>query len=441
MYLKGSRWSYNRRRKRSNPWRVILLALLVSAAIYFNQVVVPNTPPLFIPTPTPTRSPESFISDAENLLQQGKMLPAIAAFQEAIQAAPQNPANYVAVARLQIYTGNYKDAITSAENALVLNANNTSALALRGWALGFTGEYLQASGNLKKAIELDANNAAAYAYLAEVIILQVQAEQGTLGSLNEAIDASRMAEQLAPNTMETHRARGIILENTNNYEEAAREFEAAVALNTNIADLHLALGRNYRALQQYEKAVEEFNRANALNPTDPMPLILISRTYASVGEYAKAIQFGEQAIKTSSKDPFLYGNLGTMYYRNREYPKAIENLRFAVRGGRAEDGSQITGLPLNYGRVAEYYFTYGLALARQGDCHEALQISQALQQGVPNDETSIYNAQEVVKICKEAAASGETTSPAAGSTATEIPAPTMTATIAMPVPTASPTTP
>ncbi|MCC6147487.1 MAG: tetratricopeptide repeat protein [Anaerolineaceae bacterium] len=437
MYLKGNRWSYNKRRKRSNPWRVILLAILVGAAVYVNQVVVPSTPPLFIPTPTPTRAPESFISDAEGLLRQGKILPAIAAYQSAIEADPQNPANYVALARLQIYTGSYQEAAINAKNALLLNANNSIALALRGWAMGFTGDYLEALGSLKEAVKVDPNNAAAYAYMAEVIILQIQAGEDTLGSLNQAIEASRMAEELGPNLMETHRARGIVLEQTSNYEEAARQFEAAIAIDTNIADLHLALGRNYRALEQYERAVEEFNRANALNPSDPLPLTYISRTYATVGEYAKAIQFGEQAINISPQDAFLYGNLGTMYYRNRDYPNAITNLRLAVQGGKTKDNLEVKGLPLDYGRVAEYYYTYGLALARQEECNEAVQVSKMLLQAVREDETSVYNAEEMLNICKESVGSIATLSPN-DLTGTPEPSDTPTPPILMPVSTETP---
>ena len=41
--------------------------------------------------------------------------------------------------------------------------------------------------------------------------------------------------------METHRARGLLLEITGNYEQAVTEFQIAIAINPNIADLYLAL--------------------------------------------------------------------------------------------------------------------------------------------------------------------------------------------------------
>ncbi|MDZ4158293.1 MAG: tetratricopeptide repeat protein, partial [Anaerolineaceae bacterium] len=241
------------------------------------------------------------------------------------------------------------------------------------------------------------------AILAETIALKFQSGQGDIGSLDKAVDLSRKAMELGSGLLETHRARGLVLELTDNYEEAAREYEAAIAINTNIADQHLALGRTYRFLEQYDKAVEEFNKASGLNPTDPMPLIHISRTYATVGEWAKAIQYAQQAVKVRPSDPYLHGNLGVMLYRNRHYADALPYLRLAVRGGVTEDGTEVRGLPLDYGRVAEYYFTYGLALARAGECGEGLQISQLLIDGVPNDETSVYNAKEMVTICKEIA--------------------------------------
>lgn len=401
MYLKGSKLSMTRRRKPVNFGRILILSALVGAAFYVNQVIIPTTSPLFIPTATPTRAPESYITEAEKLVNDGKFNQAIQSYLQAVQSDPKNPANYIALARLQIFTGSYLEAVKNAENALLLNGNNSMAHALRGWALGFSGEYLPAEAALATAVELDPNNAAAYAYLAEIRALQTEAGQGSLGSLDKAVEASRMAQSLAPDLLETHRARGIVLELTGNYLEAAKEFESAIAMNNNIADLHLALGRNYRYLETYDKAVEEFNRANALNPGDPLPNTYISRTYATVGEYAKAIQFAEQAIKVSPNDPFLYGNLGVMDYRNRQYEDAVTSLRLAVRGGKTVEGVEIEGLPLDYGRVAEYYFTYGLALARVGQCGEALQISQSLQQIVNNDEISVFNAEEIIRICQE----------------------------------------
>lgn len=412
MYLKGSKWSLKKRRQRQKPnyWRIFVLCMLIAAAVYVNQVIVPVTPPLFIPTLTPTRPPESYVAEAEAFLNEGKMSQAIQAYGQAIQSDPDEISNYLTVARLQIFSGDYENAVVNAENALLLSPNNSTGHALRGWALSFLDDYLNAEASLRKAIDLDSTNAAAYAYLAELLVRQSNSGEGGLDVVDRAIEASRTAINKAPNMLESHRARGLVLELTGNYKEAIDELSIAIEINSNIADLHLALGRNYRNALEYALAVEEFNRANALNPADPTPDLYISRTYATVGEYAKAIQFAQQAVKNDPTDPYLYGNLGTMYYKNYQYTEATEPLEMAVRGGITEDDYEVEAIKLDYGRSAEYYYTYGLALAKIGQCGEALKIAQTLQQGVPSDEIAVYNAQEMITTCQQIA-SGATSIP------------------------------
>ncbi len=414
-----------RRTRRSNPLRVIFLLLLVGGAIYFNERVVPTIPPPFVPTAEPTRSPDAYIIEAQTLEAEGKFTGAIQSYGEAIKVDPRNPSPYIALARLLIYTGKYQDAITNAENALLLSENNPQAYAYRGWAQGLSGDYLNGVASLKTAIQLDPNNAAAYAYLAEVLILQKQAGQDTLTTLDEAIQASRRAQDLAPNAMESYRARGLVLEDTGNPEEALQMFQEAVKINPNIADLHVFLGRTYRALGDNVNAVKEFNQAIPLDPTNPLPKLYISRTYAQIGEFVRAVQYGQQALKDNPKDPFLYGNLGVMLYKNKQYEEAVAVLKIAVQGGTNEAGEVVEGIPLDYGRPAEFYYTYGLALARIGECGEALPISQLLIKGVRNDEIAVFNAQEIINICQQVSASlpKATVTETNGAPATETPTP------------------
>ena len=408
-------------RRYTNLWRLLLLIGIAAFLIYVNNVVEPLSPGLFLPTYTPTIQPETFISQAEKFAEEGKYALALQEYQKAIQSDPKNPANFIAAARMDIFSGDYTQAVTYASNALLLNPDSSMAEALKGLALGLTGEYLSAEASLNRASELDPSNAYAYAYLAIVYAQQIINGQTALGSLDNAIEASRKAVTIAPNALETHWARGVVLEVTSNYEEAITEFEAAIAQNSNIAELHMALGRNYRALQKPEQAVEEFTRAGALNPSDPNPVLYISRIYAEIGEFGKAIQYAEQAVTNAPDDPFMYGNLGQMYFRNRQYDQGLFALRLAVRGGANPEGVVVEGLPLAPGRITEYYYQYGLTLMRLGYCTEAIQIAQAVKQAITDDEVAVYNAQFIIDNC-------------IGSINSGLPEPTM-----VPTPTARPT--
>lgn len=403
MYLKRKpKWSMTRKRYKINWFLVSILLILIALMVYVDRVIVPNVPPPFVPTPTSTRSPESFVAEAEALFADGKLLQAVEFYQQAIRANPSDDTVYVAMARVQVFAALYADAQESADKALLLNPNNPRAYAVRAWALDFQGNYLEAEAAVKRALELDPNSGFAHAIYAEILVDSVLSGSGAFDNLTKAAEESRVALSLEPNTIETRRARGYVLEATANYEEAIAEYQAAIAINENIPDLHLALGRNYRALGVYDKAVEEFTRANALNPADPTPDLLISRTYATIGEFAKAAQYAESSIKDAPADASLRGNYGVMLYYIADWTEAAFQLGLAINGGRSESGDMIKSIPLTPDtRVAEYYFTYALTLARLNRCGEALPIANQILGRVPADEIAVANANEVFKICEE----------------------------------------
>ncbi len=91
MYLKGSKWSMNRRRQHFNWFRIILLCLLIAAGLYLDKYVIPATPSMFEATPTATRPPEAYLTDAQTLFDQGKLLQSIQAYDDAIAVKPNDP--------------------------------------------------------------------------------------------------------------------------------------------------------------------------------------------------------------------------------------------------------------------------------------------------------------------------------------------------------------
>jgi tetratricopeptide (TPR) repeat protein len=424
MYLRGSKWKMSSHpRRRTNWWRVAFLLVLIGGVLYFNEVVVSEMPPLFFPTPTPTRPPESFVNEAEQLYREGKLVQAIEAYQDAISADPYNAANYVTLARIQVFAGQYQDAITNTQNALLKNPNNPLAHAVYGWALGFTGDSLEAEASIKRALELDPNNALAHAYYAEILV-----NTGNYDDLDRAIEESRVAKQLDPTLLEVHRARGLVLLSTGqeNLDEAIAEFNAAIALNDKIADLHLNLGYAYKLKGENDLAVEELLAAFALNPNDWVALTEVSLAYANEGQFGKASQYAEQAVKVDPSNAKLHGNLGVMYYRSQETMKSAAELELAVRGGVTEDGVAVEGYPLDYGSGAQFYWFYGFALAKTQRCSEAIPIFQALLSGVPDYQLAVDNANAGLDLCMDVALTPAPETPEVTETAESEPTATAT---------------
>jgi tetratricopeptide (TPR) repeat protein len=404
MYLKGNKWNMNRRPRRpGSPWRMVFLVFFLASGFYINQFVIPTTPGFAVPTPTPTLSPEAFINEAEEYATQGRYIQAISAYQYAIKADPLNKANYVALARVQIWAQEYEEALANADLALIDNENYALAHAVRGWALGYLDEPLLAEAAIKRAIDLDPNNYLAYAFLAEVYV-----RQQDLGVIGNAIEASRQAMELAPNSLEALRARGIVMYATDNREESIELLQAAISINKNLPDLFMYLGYNYSALGENDRAIEMFMQANMLNPGDSIPDLEISRIYARLGQFGRAVQYAENAVNDEPDNPHRYGNLGRMLYQSGDYNGAIEALAMAVRGGTSENGVVVEGLPLVHDPwVPMYYWFYGFSLAKANPhrCQEAVPIFQALINGVPDYQLAVDNANFGLEDCAEKMAS------------------------------------
>src|SRR4030042_5243269 len=119
MYLKGSKWSMNRRRQHFNWFRIILLTVLIAAGLYLDRFVIPAAPALFAAAVTPTRPPEAYLTEAQSLFDQGKLNQSIDAYQQAIEVDPDNAAIYVSLAQVQVFAGAYPGAQARAEKARV----------------------------------------------------------------------------------------------------------------------------------------------------------------------------------------------------------------------------------------------------------------------------------------------------------------------------------
>jgi len=403
MYLRNSKWSMNRKRRPIKWFRIILLLVLIAAAIYVQQVVVPTVNTPFMPTSTATRLPESYVAEAEQAFNSGKLLLAIDTYNQALHVKPDDASIYAALARVQVYAGQYDEAIVSAQYAILLNSGNSMAHAILGWAYLKQGDYDNAERSIVRALELDPNNGIAHGFHAELLGDQYMDNIGTADTILLAGEESKAAINLAPNAIETHRSRGYVLYVTANYEEAVSEYRNAIAINGNIPDLHIDLGLTYRALGLTDEAVQEYTLANTLNPTDTRPNLYASRALASVGSYGQAAQYAEGAVAIEPADPYLRANWGVMLYKNVDLTNAVTQLSLAIEGGTTEDGVEVAPLVLSPGddRAIEAYYVYVLALAYTRRCDKVLTVAQQIQSAVPLDETAVYNATYALEICQE----------------------------------------
>ena len=390
------------RRPRINWFLVVVVVILIAIVTYVDRFILPTAQTPFMATLTATRDPESYVTDAENLFAEGKLLQAIDTYMEAIRIKPDDPLVYIALARVQVFAGKYDEALVNAENSLLLNPNNSMAHAVRAWALTQKGDYVAADDSLKEALRLDPTNGFIQIYKAFLYGKMYENNAGPyLDPIPVAIEASQAAVTLTPNSLEAHWARAYILQITDNREQAVQEYLLAIQINPNISEIHLELGVTYKGLGVIESAIQQYTLANTYNPSDIRPNLYSSRALVSIGEYAKAAQYAESAVANDPTDPYLRGNWGYMLFKLNDWVGADKQFSLAIHGGLSEDGQTIVPLPISGDAwVSRYYYTYAILLALMERCGDMLSLTQQIMAALPSDEFAVSNSQYAISICE-----------------------------------------
>lgn len=444
-------------KERPNPYRLLLWAFLILGAIWILlQVNRGQIQSPFNPTPTPTRSAQSFILEAQAYFDSGKLddpasdRDAIDAYRKALEVDPNNPLVLAELARIQTYSSLFlstdqerlarlEAARDNVLKAAELAPDDSTVLALKAFVLDWNASsnlisvdareaYLaDAEAAASRAYLLDPENAIALAFYAEVLLDQQKWDQA-LGYAEQAVNR-------APEVMDTHRVYATALEYVGAYRDAIEEYEKASSINPNLTFLLLNIGLGYRNLAQrtpsevqartlYTSALEYFDRAASINKQlgvqDPTPYIAIAKAYTQQGEFFIASRNAETALRLSPTSANTYGQLGMIYVAARNYESALEVFRCAIDGCRAAENQialryvdekllsqsyDVEPLVLTNLEVAYYYIRYGSVLAylhedENSYCQKSQELMNKLREFRSDDTLLMENVAENEAVCR-----------------------------------------
>jgi len=438
-------------RAKSNPYRILLWVFLILGSIWLlRQLNRGQVQSPFNSTPTPTRSPQSYILAAQAYFAAGKLddpatnQDAIGAYQQALEIDPNNAQVWAELARIQTYSSStlstdqerlarLQEALGSVEKAVALAPDDSTVSAVNAFVLDWNASsnlisadereaYLaQAETAATRAYLLDPENAMALAYYAEVLLDQQKWDQ--------ARQYATQAVELAPDSMDAHRVLGTVLEAWGYYRDAIDEYIKASQITPNLTFLYLRIGLGYRQLAYnqsslYNTALEYFEKAATINQQlgiqDPYPYIAIAKTYAQQGEFFIASRNAEKALSFDAANADTYGQLGMIYVQARNYETALPALRCAVDGCTAEENETaqlfvsdgilqesraVQPLPLTNLNIAYYYVRYGSVLAylstpENGYCSHSLELMTQLRLTYPDDPVLMQNVEDNEATCR-----------------------------------------
>ncbi len=147
MYIQGKEPTFRRTNPKSNIYRVLVLVVLI---VFFGAVLVGfangEVEPLFMPTPTPTRTTHSFVVEGDTHFAAGNLDASIEAYLKAAELDPTDPTILTELARVQTYSSSLlstdaqrsqrlKEALESINKAKELAPNDSEVLAIRAFVL------------------------------------------------------------------------------------------------------------------------------------------------------------------------------------------------------------------------------------------------------------------------------------------------------------------
>ncbi len=440
MYLRGEDPSFRIKRSKSNPYLILFLVVaIVFLVTLLTGIVKGDVEPLFMPTPTPTRTSDSFVVEGQTHFEAGNLEGAINAFRKALALDPENPELFAELARIQTYSSalsttdadraqRLQEALESIDKAKELAPDNSMVLAIRALVLAWnanpflvdeeTAEDLlnKAESEALMALQIDNTNTLALAYYAEVLVEQKK--------WNQAVQYIQQAVERDPTLMDVHRIMAFTNETLGEYNLSIQSYKKAIEIMPNYTYLYIAVGRIYRHLQLYDQALENFAKAANLNQQlgikDPTPYLTIANTYAQDGEFFAAALNVHQALNFTPANPNVYGQLGVIYHKSRNYEGAIPALQCAIEGCNPEVSCEvrncdpdrdpmvsIDGLPLSPSTII-YYFTYGSVLSgmhRPGDdkCETAMVIFSEIRSQYADDSAVMGIVRAGEDICSYSA--------------------------------------
>jgi adenylate cyclase len=189
-----------------------------------------------------------------------------------------------------------------------------------------------AGGMFHKAIDADPGYAGAYAGLADCHAYLYMFWDSSDRNLEEADRASRRAVELDETLAEARVSRGVAVSLGKRYEEAEREFWAAIRLNPDLWEAYYFFARGYFARGILDRAVYWFRRAVEARPEDYQAPTLLGSALRGLGlrsesdaAYEKAIELAGEHLEVNPGDTrALYFSAIAMCQIGRPREHALE---------------------------------------------------------------------------------------------------------------------
>ena len=302
----------------------------IDAATQFSEQAVTKNP----------KNTDVWLFKGDLLRAQGKIEPALAAYDQVLKLQPDNNLAHINKAFLEIGTEKFDVAKADIDAARKTTPNNliiTYAQALLDYRQGKNaaaleslqqvlrvapehmpsvllagavqlalGSMPQAEQHLKKYLEKDPGNL----YARKLMVSTLLKSRRTQNAIDVLLPALKVAQ---PDDTQLFALAGESYMQAGDYTKATEYFTKASALAPKAAELHTALGLSKLALGENDRAVAEMATAAALDTKSLKAAALLVMTHLRLKEYDKALATAKLLEQEQPDNPLAYNLKGVAY--------------------------------------------------------------------------------------------------------------------------------
>ena len=280
----------------------------------------------------------TYLSEANQLLEEGNLEEAIAAYRNAIELDPKSYLSQHKLGEALVQQGKLDAAAAGYRKAIELNPDFC-------WSYHYLGEVLTKQGKLEEAIisyrratELNPEFSWSYHHLGDVLVRQQQ--------WSEAAAVFGKAIELDPQHFGSYCGLGQSLIELGQLDEAIAAYRQACGLNPDVDWIHHSLGNALRLRTKFDlrDAIASYRRSIDLNPDDVQAYrkllklqpdnfqvyLDLGNALAKQGEFDGAIATYQKAIKLNSQEALVHEYLGEVLEQVGNLEAAVVSYRKAI---------------------------------------------------------------------------------------------------------------
>jgi eukaryotic-like serine/threonine-protein kinase len=175
-----------------------------------------------------------------------------------------------------------------------------------------SGNIEQAIEQLNSSVSVDSRFAPGFVALCDAYRLKYTTQRDVT-AISRASANCRKALQIDPNLASVHVNLGGIATATGKYDEALREYQAALAVRPKDAEALTGIADVYELTEHFGEAETSLKQAISLRPSYWVGYQHLALFYKNRGRYTEAIEQLHRAIELTPDNANAYTNLGAVY--------------------------------------------------------------------------------------------------------------------------------